>query len=273
MLRLLAMLLLVIPSIAMAAPPAVAVLYFDNKGNPELEPLKVGLAQMLVTDLTGTEGITVVERSRVQEILDELELGHSGKVDPATAAKVGSMLGARWLVMGNYFEVMGTLRIDARIVEVETSKLLISVGEDATTSAVFNIEKNLAAKLQAALAAAATEPGEKHRMNRGRLEPGGGGVDPTKPIEFASDRAGQPAAVDGTDEVGSTRQVESDRSLAANKLIRPDKAHLAAAVAFSEGLIALDRKDVTRAREAFEQALESHPDLTEAQAQLAALEL
>ena len=112
LLTLLATLLcLVVARPASAADSRVAVLYFENQGNPELEPLKVGLAQMLISDLTGTPGVAMVERTQLQAILNELELGHSGKVDPETAARVGKLLGAEYMVLGTYFEMMGTLRL------------------------------------------------------------------------------------------------------------------------------------------------------------------
>ena len=92
--RLLAAILLAIAPAAAAADHPVAVLYFDYSGPDEqLAQLRVGLAQMLITDLTGVEGAPVVERARLQAILDELELGHQGITDPATAARVGRLVG------------------------------------------------------------------------------------------------------------------------------------------------------------------------------------
>ncbi|MFK7927145.1 MAG: CsgG/HfaB family protein [Myxococcota bacterium] len=143
---------LLLPIAASAADDRVAVLYFDNQGNEQLEPLKVGLAQMLITDLQGTPDVTVVERQRVQQILDELELGHSGMVDKKTAAKVGKLLGAEWIVMGGYFELAGTLRIDARLVKVETGEIVHAHGVNGTAPEFLSLEKRLANELKAHLA-------------------------------------------------------------------------------------------------------------------------
>ena len=144
------------------ADDTVAVLYFENQGNPELEPLKVGLAQMLITDLTGTKGVTVVERAQLQAILDELELGHSGAVDPDTAAKVGELLGAEWMLMGSYFEMMGTLRIDARLVKVETGEIVHAAGRNGVATGFIGMEQELAAEFRGELGKHTTrsDPGE-----------------------------------------------------------------------------------------------------------------
>src|SRR5262245_53450996 len=76
-----------------ATPPTVAILYFDYDGKDEqMGLLRKGLAQMLISDLSSIEGITIVERDRLEAILAELKLGQSGKIDKASAAKVGKLL-------------------------------------------------------------------------------------------------------------------------------------------------------------------------------------
>ena len=216
----------------------VAVLYFENQGNPELEPLKVGLAQMLITDLTGEPGIVVVERAKLQAILDELELGHSGKVQGDTAAKVGKLLGAKWLILGSYFELMGTLRIDARLVRVETGEIVASRGVNDAAGAFMGMEKQLAEELKAALAQKV--------------------VPESKTRSAAGDGAATAAVI-----TQSTAEV----------IVAPDAQALAAAVSFSEGLIYLDKKDLPRAREAFESAVAANPNLDAAKNELASLEI
>ena len=140
------------PAQAETADTNVAVLYFENQGNPDLEPLKVGLAQMLITDLTGTPGVVMVERTQLQAILNELDLGHSGKVDPDTAAQVGKLLGAEYMVLGTYFEMMGTLRMDARLVRVETGEIVFAKGVNGKAADFMDLQKELAASFEVALA-------------------------------------------------------------------------------------------------------------------------
>lgn len=96
----------------------VAVL-FQNQGNVALEPLKVGLAQMLVTDLQAGSELPIIERAELQAVSNEFKLGHDGIANPASAARVGKLVGAEYFVIGTYFELFGTLRIDTRVVEVE----------------------------------------------------------------------------------------------------------------------------------------------------------
>jgi TolB-like protein len=129
---------------AAAEGPTVAVLYFDYAGeNEEMAVLRKGLAQMLVSDLSGLAGIRVVERERLEAVLSELELQKSRKIDPTTAAKIGKLLGAKYLVLGSYFELLGTLRTDARVVEVETGRVIRSFGVHGKPGDFLELEQKL----------------------------------------------------------------------------------------------------------------------------------
>ena len=50
----------------------IAISYFNNTSNDKtLDPLIKGLTNMLITDLTGTESVKIVERERIDELLKE----------------------------------------------------------------------------------------------------------------------------------------------------------------------------------------------------------
>jgi TolB-like protein len=67
------------PRPARAAPAVtVAVSYFDNtSGQAELEPLRKGFADMLITDLAAADDLVLVERARLEAALRELRLQKS----------------------------------------------------------------------------------------------------------------------------------------------------------------------------------------------------
>jgi len=138
-------------ALAAAAPvakPTVAILFFDYSGKQaELEPLREGLAQMLISDVAELAEIQVVERARLKAVLEEQKLAAGGKVDAATAARVGKLLGARHLVLGSFFDLAGALRLDARVVEVETGKIVRSVGVNGPAADFWGLERDLAGKL------------------------------------------------------------------------------------------------------------------------------
>jgi curli biogenesis system outer membrane secretion channel CsgG len=67
------------------------------------------VADKLVTSLVGLGTCQVVERSQLEKVLREQNLGTEGRIDPSTAAKVGRILGVDALVIGNVsvFELKG----------------------------------------------------------------------------------------------------------------------------------------------------------------------
>lgn len=76
----------------------------------------------------------VVEREKLVLALEELRLGSSALADEETRLKLGKMAGARYMVFGGYQVFSGRMRLDMRLVEVETGKVRKAVSRmtDAT---------------------------------------------------------------------------------------------------------------------------------------------
>ncbi|MDE3058553.1 MAG: hypothetical protein KGJ59_11420 [Bacteroidota bacterium] len=106
----------------------IAVLNFENNSvvdREKLDPLKKGLADMLITEMSKINGLKVVERQQIQSVVDELNLSESDMVDKNTSQKMGRLLGAKVLLFGGFSNLFGDkLRIDARIVSTETGVTL-----------------------------------------------------------------------------------------------------------------------------------------------------
>lgn len=133
-------------------PPTVAVSYFDNNtGQAELGPLAKGLADMLITDLAAVPGIQIVEREKLNQALAELQLSRSRFIDPATAQKLGRGLAARYLLTGGYTMAGSTLRIDARVFNVETGAVVASERVEGKQDEFFDLEARLVSFLAGAL--------------------------------------------------------------------------------------------------------------------------
>ena len=161
----LALLMLWVSSPALAQ--TLAVLPFANQtGDPSLDPLGRGLADMFVTDLSVVESLTLVERSRLEEVMSELNLQASDVIDPKTAAKSGRGIGATHLLTGSVVAMAPTVRIDARIIEVESATVVLSTSSSGPKEDFFFLEKELAEKVIAELGLSVTA---RERAKLGRL--------------------------------------------------------------------------------------------------------
>jgi TolB-like protein len=139
----------------------IAILYFDNSsGNAQLDALKKGLADMLISDLSNLKMLRVVEREKLEEVMAELKLSSGREFDPATRQKLGKLLGAETILFGSYFDMMGQFRIDARIVKTETGEILKSEGVSGITADFMKLEKQLVWKIARGLDIRFTEKEE-----------------------------------------------------------------------------------------------------------------
>ncbi len=124
-------------------PNAVAVMPFRYTGRDStLRPLERGLAALVVTDLSRVRRLKLVERERLQALLDELQLAASGRVDPATGARSGRLAGAAQVVQGQFQEVpTANVRIDAAVVRSSDAGVAATGTSSDQLRALFDIEK------------------------------------------------------------------------------------------------------------------------------------
>ena len=127
---------------------ALAVSYFENTSKDKsLDPLSRGLAEMLITDLSTSSLITVVERSRLNDVLKEINLQKSPFFDEKSAAKLGKGLGAALIVTGSYLKVGDVLRIDARVIQVDDGTVALGVKTEGKVDNFLGMQRTLAVKL------------------------------------------------------------------------------------------------------------------------------
>ncbi len=106
----------------------VAVLYFDvAAATEEYDYLATGIPEMLTTDLANQPDIIVVERERLEEVLEEMALGGTGITDTDTALKVGEVLNVELLILGNLTVAGESFRLDTQILEVKTAEIIGAV--------------------------------------------------------------------------------------------------------------------------------------------------
>lgn len=135
---------------AVEKSPLIAVLPFDDgsiqnrwwtRYNWELGK---GITDMLITELLAGKKFRIVEREMIDKVLKEQDFGAGGRVDASTAAKIGKILGVKYIVIGRVTEftidtkggVLGgiglkvsTARValDGRLVDTTTAEILTSV--------------------------------------------------------------------------------------------------------------------------------------------------
>ncbi len=126
----------------------LAVLEFQaHTDDPALSVLGPGVADMLRTDLVRSGKVTVVERDRIDAVRSELELQQDAAIDPETAVQLGKLVGAEEVVLGAVHANGNTIRLDARVVSVETGVATEAETVSGPNTQLFALEHQLAKQL------------------------------------------------------------------------------------------------------------------------------
>jgi TolB-like protein len=130
MMQWLCLLLLVCHSVSPGQNITLAISHFQNNTTRfSYDLLEQSIPEQLKTELSLLSGITVLERSRIEDVLAEQALSQSGAIDSRQAQEVGKLLGAQFVLTGELSSADGRLRIDVHITRTETGEVF---GEKAT---------------------------------------------------------------------------------------------------------------------------------------------
>jgi len=125
----------------------LAVLYFNNQsGRADYNSLQKGLALMLFDDFQKIKqkNFQVVERGKLQAVIDELKLSTSGLVKPNTAPRVGKLLGAETILYGNLLkDQKAELKVKPEMLNVKKNKPLKQKDVHGQLKKIVQIEKNI----------------------------------------------------------------------------------------------------------------------------------
>ena len=112
-------------TVAPSGKPALAVLYFENNtGDPSLDWMRTGLADMIVTDLSQSTHIEVVGTDRIVQILQEIKREDDRSISSSVVQEVAARAGADNVLIGSYVKAGGTIRISARLQDARTGRIV-----------------------------------------------------------------------------------------------------------------------------------------------------
>lgn len=268
--------LLAAVSLALVAPrataqtdarPNIAVLSFENasfgKARAEFEGLGKGIGDLLLNDLAAAGRFRVVEREKLQQLLQERDLVTSGAVDPQAAVKLGKLLGVHYVIAGTFIaDPKSRLMLTARAIDVETGAITNPTKVQAKGDDALALVAELSERLQRDLKLPAKELGE--------ARPSGnqGGA-----VQTGDKQPLEPAA--GTDKAPKTAAVTAasgGKVTSSTKKSSPVKMDVRTTLLYAKALDEQDRGNEQRATELYRAVLARVPDYAPAKSKLARLE-
>jgi len=105
----------------------IAIMDFQNLSNiSDLDYLEKAIPEILITGLSLSKKIKIVERTRLEEILKEMQLTLSGAVDQERIVEVGKIAGAKAILLGSIIKAGETFRIDSRLIDASTGEVILA---------------------------------------------------------------------------------------------------------------------------------------------------
>lgn len=110
----------------------IAILPFEalSSNDSDTSGYEEGIVRILEKPLKASPHMDVVERADIDKAIGELKLTRDRMFDQSTVSQIGRLVGAQKLLLGSYFKIGKNLRIDARVVDTETGRILASVARE-----------------------------------------------------------------------------------------------------------------------------------------------
>ena len=101
--------------------------YTKKYKNYDFDLFRPALVHSIITDLSSSTGLKIVDRQRTEKIIEETQLVSTGMVDPQQAVRAGKLLGAHCFVFGQYMILdKKQVRIDMRVVHTATGEIIVA---------------------------------------------------------------------------------------------------------------------------------------------------
>lgn len=121
---------LALPTVAVAQDnrPVVVVYTFNNSamgaGRAEFDGIATGVQDLLITDMASNAKIRLVDRARIAQVLQEQNMVKGGQIDPATAVRLGKIMGAQYAVTGGWIsDGKGKAVLTGYTIDIETTQI------------------------------------------------------------------------------------------------------------------------------------------------------
>ena len=238
--------------------PVVAVLVFDNgsfgAGARDYDGIGKGIADVMITDLAANPKVRVVDRTRIQQILDEQKLTKEGAVDANTAVRIGKLLGACYSIYGTYMRgPNGDQMLTVHTTSNETGQIQNAIKEPGKGDDVMQLIANASSKFISGMnVSACAGNGGARRSGDNAAAQQQGGAQPAAP----SSNSQEYAKVLKPEELKKLESVKLD---ARTMLI------------YSRALDAKDRKENAKAVTLFKQVKDKYPNFQPAAENLQSL--
>lgn len=129
------------PEIIIAILPLI-----NNSADKSLDSAGAALSGLIAARMAANKGFKLVERQRMEAMLNEMKFGQLGVLDQDTAIRVGKLLGANVMAFGSFSSFGKKTLLTMRLVKVETGEIVGGVSEQCKGVSGLNVLADKAAR-------------------------------------------------------------------------------------------------------------------------------
>ncbi len=126
----------------------MAIIDFKNRSvdhKTQYDPMEQGFADLMINRLNNSTNLKVVERERINWILNEIKM--QNQYDMEGAVRLGKQLGVQTVLLGSFIIVGDQIWLGARLVKVETSEILLTDEVKGDLDKFFDLVDQLGKKI------------------------------------------------------------------------------------------------------------------------------
>ena len=117
---------------------------FDNlTDDNSLDWLERGISESVTTDLLLMDKFVVIERMKIDNVIQEQKLTLSGLIEESGATKVGELIGAESIILGSYQIINNSIRINCRLINTESGNIMRAAKVDGSFDSIFSLHDEL----------------------------------------------------------------------------------------------------------------------------------
>jgi TolB-like protein len=128
-----------------SSPVTIAVWPFEDfslKPEQNSPLLSFVLTNSVIDMIQSNPALEAVERSRLESVLREQSLGSGVLTDESTRLRLGRILGAKWMLFGAWQALGEHVRIDVRVVDTESGRIMAAKDKNINKAIESQIESS-----------------------------------------------------------------------------------------------------------------------------------
>ena len=118
----------------------IAVLpLMNNTGDDSYDHWEYGISELLINTLSTYNELTIIDNQTISDVINNVENVQTASIGPDLAGKVANRIQVKSYIYGNYILAGSTFRINLKLIETKTNKVLKTFFVEGRPDSIFSM--------------------------------------------------------------------------------------------------------------------------------------